>query len=178
MSEGRAGTHTLAEREAEATGAFNDLRSDAKDMKEQLDAIGSDVSQIEVTVARLDEDVFDLTVQRSGAMDLMKGPLVDDTDNAGEIGEIVEAEAGALRGDLGDVHDSLSDAQLDLVDLNVDLISGLARVESLAIEIDAIRAEGGEIHPDSGVDDVDTNTDAWMDNQLNEPPPGVETETE
>lgn len=170
MSEPSVETRTLQEREDDASNAMNDLRADAEGMKDHLEAIGDDVTVIEENVSMLDDRAFDLTVQQSGAMDLMNGPLVEDTDNAHEITEIVEAEVSDVRADLLEVHDAMTDVKRDLADLGADLDAGHQRADVLAAEVEAIRAEGGDIHPDAVVAEADDGMGAWMDSQLHGAP--------
>ncbi|KAF0172066.1 MAG: hypothetical protein FD124_1990 [Alphaproteobacteria bacterium] len=175
MNDEPADTRTLAEREADATDAFNDLRSDANDAKDRLDDLGRDVSGLEREVRDLDDRVFDLVVQESGAMDLQNGPIVADTDDAGEIMAIVGEGAEGVRGDLIDLAEGVIDARADLTDLETDLTDMTARADALATEVEAIRADGGDIHRDDVEAQEDDGMDAWTDAQLHEPAPADET---
>lgn len=166
MSEQKPDDRSLAERENDASDRWSELYAEAVDMKDRLDVIENDVSRTEAAAGGLDDRLFEISVQQSGALDLMNGPLVQDGDAHLPIMEIVEAGRDDLRGDLIDAADDVVGTREDLRDAQHDMELLEGEVEDLSVEVSAIRADGGHIHPEPT--DAEREEQEWMEERMDE----------
>lgn len=166
MADPKTDDRTLAERESDATDRFQELRADALEAQERLGELDADLTDVEGRVAELDDRAFDITVQQSGAMDLQSGPLGNDDDAMVGVMKIVHAETYELRSDLVDAVDDLVEVRHGVDALGEHLKTLDGDVDGLVVEVDAIRAEGGDIHPEPSDEDIEDQE--WMQERMDE----------